>query len=46
MLTRWQAMNVSQRRAIVAAVIRSITVATANPRKKWDPDRFTIEWIA
>ncbi|GGK99732.1 serine recombinase [Sphaerisporangium melleum] len=46
MLTRWEAMNVSQRRAIVAAVIRTITVATANPRKKWDPDRFTIGWIA
>lgn len=46
MLTRWDAMNVSQRRTIVAAVIRTVTVAPANPRKKWDPDRFTFDWIA
>ncbi|MFF4128560.1 hypothetical protein [Microbispora rosea] len=45
MLTRWEAMNVSQQRAIVAAVIRTITVAPADPRKKWDPDRFTFDWI-
>ncbi|MGW5261946.1 recombinase family protein [Microbispora sp. NPDC004025] len=46
MLTRWEAMNVSQQRAIVAAVLRTITVAPADPRKKWDPDRFTFDWLA
>ncbi|MFG1879508.1 hypothetical protein ACGFIV_32205 [Sphaerisporangium sp. NPDC049003] len=46
MLTRWDAMNTSQQRAIVAATIHRITVAPANPRKRWDPDRFTFDWIA
>lgn len=46
MITRWKAMNTSQRRAIVAAVVRTITVNPANPRKKWDPDRFDFEWTA
>ncbi len=44
MLTRWDAMNTSQQRAIVAATVHRITVAPAKPR--WDPDRFTIDWIA
>nr|WP_062340590.1 recombinase family protein [Herbidospora sakaeratensis] len=46
MLNRWKAMNVSQQRAIVAATVRTISVAPANPRKRWDPDRFTFDWIA
>ncbi len=46
MLDRWQRLNTSQRRAIVSATVRSITVHPANPRKKWDPDRFEFEWVA
>jgi hypothetical protein len=39
-------MNTSQQRAIVAATVRTITVGPADLRKRWDPDRFTIDWIA
>jgi site-specific DNA recombinase len=46
MIARWEDMNVSQRRAIVGAVVRTIDVKAADPRKKWDPDRFDFEWIA
>ncbi|MEU3169066.1 recombinase family protein [Streptosporangium sp. NPDC006930] len=46
MLSRWEAMNVSQRRAIISATVRTVTVGVANPRKRWDPDRFGFEWIA
>ncbi|GLX96213.1 hypothetical protein Hesp01_41630 [Herbidospora sp. NBRC 101105] len=46
MLNRWKAMNVSQQRAIVAATVRTISVAPADPRKRWDPDRFAFDWIA
>jgi site-specific DNA recombinase len=46
MMTRWEAMNVSQRRAVIGAVVRTITVNAANPRKRWDPDRFIFEWVA
>jgi hypothetical protein len=46
MRKRWDALNVSQRRAIIGAVVRTITVKPANPRKKWDPDRFEFDWIA
>ncbi|MEV0583028.1 recombinase family protein [Nonomuraea sp. NPDC050310] len=46
MLARWRVMNVSQQRAIVSATVRTIAVAPANPRKRWDPDRFTFDWIA
>lgn len=45
MLKRWEALNTSQRRAIVGSVVRSIAVNPANPRKKWDPERFVPEWI-
>jgi hypothetical protein len=45
MLARWQKMNVSQQRAIVGAVLRSVTVAPADRAKRWDPDRFQPEWI-
>lgn len=44
---RWRhQLNNSQRRAIVAAVVRRIDVAPSNPRKKWDPDRFIFDWMA
>ena len=46
MAARWEKMNVSQQRAIISAVVRKITVKPANPRKKWDPDRFVFEWVA
>lgn len=45
MLARWQRMNVSQRRTVVGAVLRSATVAPADLSKRWDPDRFNPEWI-
>ena len=46
MLARWESdiMNNSQRRAIVGAVVRGITVLPAT--RKWDPDRFDFDWIA
>ncbi|PBC96577.1 DNA invertase Pin-like site-specific DNA recombinase [Streptomyces sp. Ag82_O1-15] len=46
MRARWEEMNSSQRRAIVTACVRSIEVRPANPRKRWDADRFVFEWIA
>ncbi|UGQ09357.1 recombinase family protein [Yinghuangia sp. ASG 101] len=46
MRARWKDMNVSQRRVIVAAVVKAITVKPADPRRKWDPDRFDFDWIA
>lgn len=46
MRERWEKLNDSQRRAIVTSVVRSIDVGPANPRKRWDPDRFIFDWIA
>ncbi|MFJ9006603.1 recombinase family protein [Streptomyces canus] len=46
MQARWKKMNNSQRRAIVTACVRSIEVRPANPRKRWDEDRFIFDWIA
>lgn len=46
MLSRWEAMNVSQQRAIIASAVRTVAVGPANPRKRWDPDRFSFDWIA
>ncbi|MDH2391914.1 recombinase family protein [Streptomyces sp. HNM0663] len=46
MAARWERMNHSQRRAIVTAAVRSIVVAPADPRRRWDPDRFIFDWIA
>jgi len=43
---RWELMNKSQRRAVVTAAVRSIEVAPADPRRRWDPDRFIFDWIA
>lgn len=44
MLDRWQRMNTAQRRAVVASVLERVWVKPANPRKKWDPDRFEPVW--
>ncbi len=46
MQSRWKSMNNSQRRAIVTAVVRAIHVGPADPRKRFDPDRFEPDWIA
>ncbi|MFE9027217.1 recombinase family protein [Streptomyces iakyrus] len=46
MKARWKKMNNSQRRAIITACVRSIEVRPANPRKRWDADRFVFDWIA
>jgi hypothetical protein len=46
MLARWEQLNTSQRRAVVGAVVRRIVVEPANPRKRWDPDRFKPDWVA
>ncbi|MFF2374177.1 recombinase family protein [Streptomyces xiamenensis] len=43
---RWAKMNQSQRRAVVTSCVRSIDVIPANPRKRWDPDRFVFNWVA
>lgn len=46
MLDRWQRFNVSQQRAVVSSVLRSIMVMPADRTKRWDPDRFQQpEWI-
>ena len=44
MRARWEEKNTAQRRAIVAAVLHRVVVKPANPRKKWDPDRFEPQW--
>ncbi len=46
MQSRWEEMNDSQRRAVISAAVRAIEVRPADPRKRWDPDRFVIDWIA
>ncbi|MGW7246302.1 recombinase family protein [Streptomyces decoyicus] len=46
MRSRWEEMNDSQRRAVISAAVRAIEVRPADPRKRWDPDRFIIDWIA
>ncbi|MER7050339.1 recombinase family protein [Streptomyces jumonjinensis] len=46
MRARWERMNNSQRRAVVKACVRSVDVRPADPRKRWDPDRFVFDWIA
>jgi hypothetical protein len=46
MRTRWEALNDSQRRAVVTAAVRAVHVRPADPRKRWDPDRFVFDWIA
>lgn len=44
LLARWETMNVSQRRAVVAAVLDRVDVNPSNPRKRFDPDRFAPVW--
>lgn len=44
MADQWEHMNVSQRRAVVASVFERVWVHPANPRRKWDPDRFEPVW--
>lgn len=46
LLGRWEALNRSQRRAVVGAVVERIDVAAADPRKRWDPSRFNPSWRA
>ena len=46
MQARWQKMNNSQRRAVVSACVHKVQVVPADPRKRWDPDRFVFDWIA
>ncbi|MGW0554792.1 recombinase family protein [Streptomyces sp. NPDC002926] len=46
MQARWKRMNNSQRRAIITACVRSIEVHPANPRTRWDPERFVFDWVA
>jgi len=46
MQARWKKMNNSQRRAIVTACVRRIDVNPANPRRRWDPERFVFDWLA
>jgi site-specific DNA recombinase len=41
---RWARMNVSQQRAVVTTVLERVDVNPANPRKKWDPERFDPVW--
>lgn len=44
LLKRWESMNVSQRQAVVGSVLERVEVKPADPRKKWDPDRFNPIW--
>ncbi|MEU2854056.1 recombinase family protein [Streptomyces syringium] len=46
MQDRWEKMNHSQRRAVISSAVRAVHVLPADPRKRWDPDRFVIDWIA
>lgn len=46
LLARWEAMNTSQRRAVVSAVLDRVDVNPADPHKRWDPDRFAPIWRA
>lgn len=44
MAERWKALDVSRRRAIVAAVLERIEVAPADRTRRWDPVRFEPIW--
>lgn len=46
MRLRWDDMGNGQRAAVVAAVVEKIIVHPADPRRRWDPDRFEILWRA
>lgn len=44
LLGEWGRRNDAQRRAIVAACVEYVVVNPADPRRRWDPDRFDPEW--
>lgn len=46
LLSRWEGATLSQRRAIVSMVLDRVSVGPADPRRKWDPDRFRPIWRA
>lgn len=46
LLERWETMPLARRRAVVSAVVESITVNPADLSKRWDADRFDIHWAA
>lgn len=46
LMRRWEALAVGQRRALVGACVEKIVTHPANPRKRWDPDRFEVIWRA
>ena len=43
LIERWEAMNLSQRRAIVGAVVEKVVVHPGDPHR-WDPHRFEPIW--
>lgn len=43
---RWEGLDVARRRALVAAVVDTVTVAPARPGRTFQPDRFTVIWRA
>lgn len=46
LLARWEGLNVAQRRSLAATVLERVDVAPADPRRRWDPDRFHPVWRA
>lgn len=45
LVDRWENdLGVIERRAVVSCVLDHIVVAPADPRKKWDPERFEPVW--
>lgn len=46
MASRWECLNVSQRRALVTCLVERIDVQPADRAKRWDPDRFQVAWKA
>lgn len=46
LLGMWANLSTAQRRELVASVIERVAVRTADPRRRWDPDRFAVTWRA
>ncbi len=46
LLAAWDGMTTAQRRELVASVIERIDCGKADPRRRWDPDRFSMTWRA
>lgn len=44
LLAEWDRRNDAQRRAVVTATLIKVVVKPADPRRRWDPDRFDPEW--